>query len=207
MPVEVVYFANPMCSWCYGFHEGFARALAERAEAVTVTVALGALRADTEPLRDAQKAYLRDAWTRVGAASGRPFDHALLDRDDFVYDTRPASRAVAAVRVAAPARTLDYLGAVQVAFYRDGRDVTRTGVLAALAHETGLDPAVVEAAMGEPDTAHALDGENAEVARLGVSGYPTVLALTPPKPRVVTVGFRPADALAAALDEALAAVG
>lgn len=205
MTLELVYFANPMCSWCYGFHDGFAAALGARAGAVTATVALGALREDTEPLRDEQKAYLRDAWARVGAMSGRPFDVALLERNDFIYDTRPASRAVAAVRAAAPARALDYLAAVETAFYRDNRDVTRAAVLAEIADERGLERTVVETALDDPETATALATENAQVARLGVTGYPTVLALTRPKPRVVTIGFQPAGALAGALDEALAA--
>mgnify|MGYP006288054891 FL=1 len=203
MTLELVYFANPMCSWCYGFHAGFAAALGARISACSVTVALGALRADTEPLRDEQKAYLREAWTQVAAASGRPFAFDLLERDDLVYDTRPASRAVAAVRTAAPARTLAYLGAVQTAFYRDARDVTRADVLAAVAADEQLEPAVIEAALDDPGTEAALAQENAEVARLGVGGYPTVLALTRPKPRLLALGFKPADAIAAALDEAL----
>jgi len=203
MTLELVYFANPMCSWCYGFHEGFARALGARAGAVSATIALGALREDTEPMRPEQKAYLREAWTRVGAMSGRLFAFDLLERDDFVYDTRPVGRAVAAVRAAAPERSLAYLGAVQTAFYRDNRDVTQREVLSEIAREEDLDAAMVEAALREPATAEALASENAEVARLGVTGYPTALALTRPKPTLVTLGFQPADAVAGALDEAL----
>ena len=203
MTLELVYFANPMCSWCYGFHDGLAAALGARRHAASLTVALGALREDTEPLRDDQKAYLREAWTRVAEMSGRPFAFGLLARDDLVYDTRPASRAVAAVRAAAPERTLAYLGAVQTAFYRDGRDVTRGDVLGEIAAEAGLEPGVVADALADPETAEALAAENAQVARLGVTGYPTVLALTKPKPQVVAVGFRPAEAVAAAIDEAL----
>ncbi|MFP4126785.1 MAG: DsbA family protein [Alphaproteobacteria bacterium] len=205
MNLELVYFANPMCSWCYGFHAGFAAALGARTAAVTATVALGALREDTEPLRDEQKAYLRDAWARVAAMSGRPFDVALLERTDFVYDTRPASRAVAAVRAAMPAQTLAFLGAVQTAFYRDNRDVTQPAVLAEIAAEAGLAPAIVEAALADLETGDALAAENAEVARLGVTGYPTLLALTRPKPRVIALGFQPPAAVAAAIDEALRA--
>ena len=205
MTLELVYFANPMCSWCYGFHEGFAAALGARPGAVSATIALGALREDTEPMRPDQKAYLRDAWTRVGAMSGRPFAFDLLEREDFVYDTRPASRAVAAVRAAAPERALTYLGAVQTAFYRDNRDVTQGEVLGAIAREQDLDAAIVETALADPETADTLAGENAEVGRLGVTGYPTVLALTRPKPRVVALGFQPADAVAGAIDDALRA--
>lgn len=200
MTIELLYFANPMCSWCYGFHGGLETALAARADAFNVTVALGALHEDSEPMGAEQKRYLREAWTRVGAASGRPFDFALLERDDFAYDTRPACRAVAAVRAAAPERTLAYLGAVQSAFYRDNRDVTRPPVLAAIAAEIDADPAVIEAAFADADGAARLDGEYQETARLGVAGYPMLVALTRPRPTLVTHGFQPAEPLATSLD-------
>jgi putative protein-disulfide isomerase len=109
------------------------------------------------------------------------------------------------VRAADPPRTLAYLGAVQTAFYRDNRDVTRSEILAEIAREQDLDAAIVEAALLDPETADALADENAEVGRLGITGYPTVLALTRPKPKVVALGFQPADAVAGAVDEALRA--
>ncbi len=199
LTIDLLYFANPMCSWCYGFHGGLEAALAASPDAFTVTVALGALRADQEPLRAEQKRYLRDAWTRVGDASGRPFDFALLERDDFAYDTRPACRAVAAVRGVASGRTLAYLGAVQTAFYRDNHDVTRAPVLAEIARETGLDPAVVTRALTDPAGEARLDGEYQETARLGIAGYPTLVALTRPRPTLVAHGYQPPGPLAAGL--------
>lgn len=200
MTLPLVYFVNPMCSWCYGFHGGLEAALQERAGAFGMTLALGALREDTEPLRPEQKVYLRNAWTRVGEASGRPFTLDLLDRDDFVYDTRPPSRAVAAVRASQPEAAFVYLGAVQAAFYRDNRNVTEAAVLAEIATEVGVDAAPVTAALADPATAEQLLAENTDVARLGVEGYPTLIALTKPRPVVVTHGFRPGPALAEALD-------
>ncbi|MEO1091720.1 MAG: DsbA family protein [Pseudomonadota bacterium] len=201
MTTELLYVANPMCSWCYGFHVGLASAVADRTHQVVVTLSLGALRADTEPMRPEQKTYLREAWTRVGEASSQPFDTALLDRDDFVYDTRPASRAVAAVRDTRPDRVLAYLGAVQEAFYRDNRDVTEPSVLAAVAAETDIGAELIETALGDPKTATALEAENHAVAQLGITGYPTLIAMTSPRPTVVALGFKPPDALAEALDE------
>ncbi len=195
MSAELLYFVNPMCSWCYGFHAGLADAVADAEGALTLNLALGALRADEVPLQPEQKTYLRDAWARVAAASGRPFSLALLDRDDFIYDTRPASRAVAAVRASQAAGAVDYLGAVQTAFYRDNREVTTAAVLADVARECGLDPAPVRAWLDDPGTGEQLRLENEQVAGLGVNGYPTLLALTKPQPQLVTAGFLGARAL------------
>lgn len=190
MAVDVLYFANPMCSWCYGFGPSLRAITTEFAGEVRLNLALGSLREDTEPLRADQKAYLRQAWTRVGEASGQTFHFDLLERDDFVYDTRPACRAVAAVR-ASEDDWLSYLGAIQTAFYLDNRDVTAAATLADIAEEAGVDGAPVEQALADPSSAEQLVAEYQQVARMGVSGYPTVLAMTRPKPSLVTVGFQP----------------
>ena len=105
--LRFVYFADPMCSWCYGFSPVIT-ALVERFEGrLGLQVVMGGLRAgNTAPMRAEDKDYIREAWTRVGAASGQPFDFSFLDREGFVYDTEPACRAVVTAR-----RLLPRLGA------------------------------------------------------------------------------------------------
>ncbi len=202
---ELLYAVNPMCSWCYGFAPSLAALRDARGPSLRITLALGALRAETEAMRPEQKAHLTSAWQRVGQASGQPFDPALLQVDDFAYDTRPASRAVMAARSLGEAAALDLLAAIQQAFYRDARRVTRTDVLRDVADEIGLDGAAIVAAVEDPAAATALERENRDVAALGIEGYPTVVALGPPA-RVVTVGFLPPAALLDRVDAVLGPV-
>src|SRR6185369_10077914 len=65
---RLVYFADPMCSWCYGFAPAIA-AIAERFEdRMPLQLVMGGLRAgNTVAMRPEDKDYIRDAWTRVGA--------------------------------------------------------------------------------------------------------------------------------------------
>ena len=51
MPVELLYFANPMCSWCWGFAPVIRHIVQEHREAVRLTVALGALGHGQGPMR------------------------------------------------------------------------------------------------------------------------------------------------------------
>ena len=94
-----VYFADPMCSWCYGFSPVITT-LAERFSGrLPVRLVMGGLRAgNTRPMRPQDKDYIRGAWTRVGEASGQPFDFAFFEREGFIYDTEPACRAVVTMR-------------------------------------------------------------------------------------------------------------
>ena len=95
MDKELVYFADPMCSWCYGFAPVVAAVEQQFRGRLPLRLVMGGLRAgQTRPMRDADKEYIRDAWTRVNAASGQPFDFAFFEREGFVYDTEPACRAV-----------------------------------------------------------------------------------------------------------------
>ena len=77
---RLVYFADPMCSWCYGFSPVIA-AIAERFEdRMPLQLVMGGLRAgNTAAMRPQDKDTIRDAWTRVGAATGQPFEHIEAD--------------------------------------------------------------------------------------------------------------------------------
>jgi putative protein-disulfide isomerase len=91
--MEMIYIADPMCSWCYGFHPAIS-AFAERfAAELPLRLMMGGLRAgNREAMGAADKDYVRQAWARVGAATGQPFDMSFFAREDFTYDTEPACR-------------------------------------------------------------------------------------------------------------------
>jgi putative protein-disulfide isomerase len=81
---QLVYFADPMCSWCYGFSPVIA-ALAERFEdRLPLHVVMGGLRAgNTEAMTEQDRAYVRKAWGEVGATTGEPFDMSFFERESF----------------------------------------------------------------------------------------------------------------------------
>jgi putative protein-disulfide isomerase len=137
---RLVYFADPMCSWCYGFSPVIA-ALADRFEdRLPLDVVMGGLRAgNTEPMRGKDKEFIRSAWMRVGAATGQPFDMAFFDREGFVYDTEPACRAVVTARRLMPRMALPFMARIQQAFYAENRDMTAADEIAGVAEEAGFD--------------------------------------------------------------------
>ena len=133
---HLIYFADPMCSWCYGFSPVIADIRRAFGRALPIRLVMGGLRPGTEtPMTDAAKAEVRTHWAHVREASGLPFDGAVLDRPGFIYDTDPAARAVVRVRREDPDLALAYLGRVQRAFYAEGRDVAN--VVLFLASEMG----------------------------------------------------------------------
>ncbi len=204
MPVELLYAANPMCSWCWGFAPVMRGIVRRHGGRVRVTTVLGALGRGDVPMRAEDKAAVREHWEHVQARTGQPFDHAFFDRPSFVYDTEPACRAVAVVRAQRDLLALPYLAAVQEAFYTRNCDVTQPSALQRLAEELGVDGAAFTAAFTAPAMRAAVAREFADVARLGVTGYPTLLGLSDGRATVLSLGCQPAAEVETALAALLA---
>jgi putative protein-disulfide isomerase len=202
--VEILYFANPMCSWCWGFAPVIARLRKEHGEAIRLTVALGSLGDGRRPMRPQDKASAREHWEHVTALTGQPFDFAFFDREGFVYDTEPACRATAVVRGLDPDLALPYLHALHRAFYVENRDITRIEELTVQAVRLGVDGGAFERAFADPATRAATAEEMAETAHLGVVGYPTLLALADGRTGVLALGCKPYAEVEAALTPFLA---
>ncbi|HZZ34139.1 MAG TPA: DsbA family protein [Caulobacteraceae bacterium] len=174
--LHLIYFADPMCSWCWGFAPVIEAARQRYEGILPVRVIMGGLRPGTDkPMNDAAKDDVRTHWTHVHEASGQPFDYALFERDDFVYDTDPAARAVVLVRRTEPGLALIYLERAQRAFYAEGRDVTTPQVLADLAAELGFDKGLFQAGLAEEALKHETWRDYAISQRAGVRGFPTLL--------------------------------
>jgi len=194
---RLVYFADPMCSWCYGFAPAIA-AIAERfEERMPLQLVMGGLRAGhTAAMRPQDKDYIRDAWTRVGPATGQPFDFSFLDREGFVYDTEPACRAVVTARRLLPRLALPFMARISQAFYAENRDMTSADEIAGVAEEAGFDRGVFSAAFLAPDTRNETFRDFLTAQELGIRGFPTLIAGSEAKGyALVTNGYRPLDDL------------
>ena len=207
---HLVYFADPMCSWCWGFSPVI-EAIAERfGEQLPIRLVLGGLRpGTTEPMDQEARAETLGHWRHVQEASGQLFDWSFFEREGFVYDTEPASRAVVLMRRRGPAQALAGLRRLQRAFYAEGRDVTDRDQLAALAGELGFEPREFRAGLDEITLIHETRADFALAAQSGVRGFPTLIAGTGGARdyMLITHGFQPAQRVLPALERWLAELG
>ena len=190
------YFADPMCSWCWGFSPVI-RAIAGIAhDRAPVRLVVGGLRAgQRRPLDDQAKAALRHHWEEVERTTGQRFSFSFFERDGFVYDTELACRAMVVMRSFAPASTLAYLDAVHRAFYLSDRDVTDRSVLADIAKEFALDPAAFVALFEAPEIVEATLADFRATASAGITGFPTVILRRGEDFSLLTAGYQPLEAL------------
>jgi putative protein-disulfide isomerase len=207
---HLIYFSDPMCSWCWGFSPVIAAIGARYGAHLPIRLVMGGLRPGTiVPMTPEARRDVRGHWAKVTQASGQPFGASVLDHDGFVYDTDPAARAVVVARRTDPAWALPCLRAIHQAFYVEGRDVTKLEVLADLAAELGLQH---DAFLGDLQSDAAKQetwGDYNISMNAGVAGFPTLII----GPRadgqysMITRGFNAADRVIAAIDDWLVTRG
>ena len=191
-----VYFADPMCSWCYGFAPVI-WTLAERFEGrMDLQLVMGGLRAgNTAPMRAEDRAYIRDAWTRV-ACRERPAVRFLLSRPGSASSTTPSPPAGrwSTARRLKPQMALPFMARISQAFYAENRDMTSSEEIAGVAGEAGFDRQEFGDAFRAADTRNETFRDFLTAQELGIRGFPTLIAGSEKKGyALVTNGYRPLD--------------
>lgn len=192
---SLIYIADPMCSWCYGFSPELA-ALLEGLPGMPLEIVVGGLRPyNTQVMDDELKATLLTHWEQVEQRTRLPFSRDGLARENFVYNTEPACRAVVAVRMIAPQASLAVFHAIQRAFYAEAQDVTQGKVLATIAASVLTESGVPTDAekfysVWESDVAVKATLEDFQQAhRWGVTGFPTLVLERDGELDMVTSGY------------------
>ena len=193
--LHLLYFADPLCSWCYGFGPELTRLL-DRHPDTRLDLVMGGLRPyNTKPTTPEFKAMLREHWRHVATASGLPFSESALDRDGFIYDTEPSCRAVVTARDMDVGKAYPYLKAIQRAFYRDGRDATSGDVLADIAAESGYERDTFRMNFDSGLMREEVKSDFTTTQTLGISGFPTVGVNSGEQLFLVTSGYVTDDVL------------
>jgi putative protein-disulfide isomerase len=201
--MNLIYVADPMCSWCYGFGRTISELLAEPLELRPLQLALvmGGLRPYTTDLLTPERAEeIFGHWRHVQEASDLPFAQApntALHEAGFVYDTEPASRATVTVRTLWPQHTWRYFKAVQAAFYADGKNVTQAAVLADVAESVGLPRAEFAKSFASTALREATAKDFAQSQAWGITGFPAVIAQKGDELHLVCRGYAPVETLRA----------
>ena len=206
MSPQILYFGDPMCSWCWGFAPVLKAIDVAFGTVAPVSLVVGGLHTgDDQPISDETKAYIRHHWEQVNATTGQPFSFGFFDREGFVLDTEPACRAAVTMRTLKPAATLAYYESIHHAFYVDSKDTTHADVFAELAGAVGVDGDSFAAAFAAPEVIAETQNDFRFARQLGITGFPSVVLKNESGMALLTAGYRPFEALQPAIENWLAA--
>ncbi|TPE45951.1 DsbA family protein [Pontibacter mangrovi] len=202
--IHLIYVMDPMCSWCYGFAPVIKQLVQEQEGKMQFKLVMGGLRPGTEkPLEEQMKEGIKKHWQDVEQITGQPFDYSFFERQDFVYDTEPACRAVVTMRYLKPEAEFEMAETVQRAFYAKNNDVTNPEVLASIAADLGVGE---EAFLEKFESVEMIEKTQQDftIARhLQATAFPSLYLLNGTNIHLISRGYRPYDGLKAHLERVL----
>lgn len=171
---KVLVVTDPMCSWCWGMAPAIQQARQTLAGAVSWDAALGGINLDSaKPVGRYGTARLMDLWHEVSETTGQHFAGRLPE--GLVYNSGSACRAVEALRRLAPELALNYVHALQRAFFVDGEDPGQHGVQLAVASSLGVDPGALQPLLGSELVRAALARQVATSRTYGTQALPNLV--------------------------------
>ncbi len=202
---ELLYIADPMCSWCWGFAPVI-NAIREKYDNVLdVSLILGGLRVGTaERLPEHFKKQVLHHWHEVHKATGQPFCFDFNLPEDFRYDTEPSCRAAVTVRDLDAVATFPYFESLHHAFYVENRDITDTEVLGKLAEAQGVDAGAFRETFEAKETRLKTYNDFARAQSFGVQGFPAAVLQDERGRTLLTIGYQPLDRLEPQIERWLA---
>lgn len=202
--LHLIYVMDPMCSWCYGFAPVIRKTVEEQQAAMQFKLVMGGLRPGTEkPLEEQMKESIKQHWKDVDQVTGQPFDYTFFDRDDFVYDTEPACRAVVTMRYLKPEKEFEMAEAIQSAFYAKNNDVTNPEVLASIASQFDIAEEEFLEQFGSEEMQEKTKQDFVIARHLQATAFPSLYILNGTNIHLVSRGYRPYDGLAAHLQRVI----
>jgi putative protein-disulfide isomerase len=209
----VRYIGDPMCSWCWGISPTVGAVAAFcAAEGIEFSITMGGLRAGGgDPWNAVLKDFLRNEWRHIAQTTGQPFGFTLLEAAHFDYDTEPACRAVATVKLLQArndlpsATTLNFFSAVQRKFYVEGHDPKMADFYASICASLSLDFAEFRGLFDSSEARQAVQQEFVRCRQWGVRSFPALLLERHGETSPLAVGFVTAEQVLSRLRQEIAA--
>lgn len=173
--MQFVYFASPMCSWCWGFSPVIQQ-LKKAYGTEKIRLVLTPFRVDTtEPMDDALRNYVLGQWHKVHQTTGQEFDFRFAMPKDFIYNTTLVCLSIKAFRKQRVALELEYMHDLQHVYYTENQDLTNEEVLIKIAEKFDLNISQFKQDLHSELTKEELEKDFSFCKQLNVRSYPTLM--------------------------------
>ncbi len=189
--LELLYFSDPMCSWCWGFSPIMNRLKTRFEQQIPCSTVMGGLHTGESPaLVEEYRNILQQHWREVEAKTGQPFDYQRAAPLGSVYNTEPPSRALVLVRRLAPHYEFEYLWSLQKAFYQDACDLSEVTILIDLAKEYGVEESAFVERFDSPTLKMATNMDFQLAREIQARAFPCIVLRADHDYTFVSVGYQ-----------------
>lgn len=198
------YFADPMCSWCWGFSPVISEIKKNCASQVKIALVMGGLQVgEATPMSASSREEIFHHWHEVEKMAGQQFSFENALPEGFIYNTEPACRAVITVGSIDATKTFAYFTAIQSAFYTKNQDVTQFEVLQQLAADCRINTEEFKYLFQGEKQLENVKKNFEFTKKSGVQGFPTLILNKPEQLDVISRGYDSYEHIAASLDKLL----
>jgi putative protein-disulfide isomerase len=181
--MNITYLFDPLCGWCYGANGALEQL--SRVDRATIHLAPTGLFAG-EGARSMDQSFAAYAWQndqRIARLTGQTFSETyrqqVLGATGAAFDSAPATLAIVAVGLQAPAEEMVALKALQCARYVDGRDNGNMGVVIGILADAGFTDAADRLRVPDQELMAAyrarIDSARRDMALFGANGVPALV--------------------------------
>lgn len=199
------YFADPMCSWCWGFSPVINALKENYGEKLHIALVMGGLRPGTTlAVTDKFRQEILHHWHAVEKMTQATFQYDNAMPDGFIYDTEPACRAIISAGMLAGKYSFPLFNRIQSSFYQQSLDVRREQELSILAESCGMDKQQFIETFTREDAIKATQQHFAQTKSFGVKGFPTLILQKDDQYHSLCTGYKNYKAISTELDKIIA---
>ena len=207
MKTKIYYVMDTMCGWCYGFSDVINEVHEKYKSHLEFTILPAGMwigenvKTMNSSLSNYMETHNATITKLTGKKFGNEFQKNILQNNGIVLDSLPGAKAVVVMQTVKREKTFAYLKEIQNAFYVHGKDTNDWRLFADIAYNFGVSEQIFKNEYFSDKQSKAMREYFAFAQHLGVSSYPSVVAVTEGKAKLISQGHMQLSELDARISE------
>lgn len=201
MTTKIYYVMDTMCGWCYGFSDVISQIYDKYKQDLDFTVVPAGMwigenvQIMNPRLGNFIKTHNVTISELTGKQFGEDFEKNILQHDNFKLDSLPGATAVTIIQSQNREKTFAYLKQIYNSFYVQGKDTNDWQLYADLAAAFGIEKETFKKEYFSDAQLQNVQHGFSLANTLGVSTYPSVVAVEDGKIQLLSQGYIKFDEL------------
>lgn len=171
---RLYYVYDPMCSWCWGYHETWLLLQKNLDAVVPIQGVLGGLAEDSNlPMPEEMQTFLQQTWRKISQQLGTQFNFDFWSQCQPKRSTYPACRAILFARQYQKEQAMCL--AIQQAYYLHAQNPSEVDTLTDIAAAIGLDSDLLAQQINSDELKQQLENEITMARALPIQGFPSLV--------------------------------